>query len=107
MKKRQYVQMNIIGRQVQLKTDMRIGADQIPMAQQRTPAPGQQGKNSWGMNDYGGPCPPSGKHRYFFKLYALDTKLELGRDSTKKDVERAMEGHILDKTQLIGLYEKS
>ena len=70
-------------------------------------APGQQGKNSWGRNDYGGPCPPSGTHRYFFKLYALDTTLDIKMESTKKDVEKAMRGHILDKAELVGLYEKS
>ena len=69
--------------------------------------PGTQGKNSWGRNDYGGPCPPSGTHRYFFKIYALDTKLDLPEGASKQQVEQAMEEHILDQAELIGLYKKS
>ncbi len=69
--------------------------------------PGLQGKNSWGRNDYGGPCPPSGTHRYFFKLYALDAQLNLKEGAGKKQVEEAMKGHILEKVELIGLYKKS
>ena len=69
--------------------------------------PGTQGKNSWGRNDYGGPCPPSGTHRYFFKLYALDTQLNLSEGASKKEVENAIKGHILEQTELIGLYEKT
>ena len=69
--------------------------------------PGHQGTNSWGRNDYGGPCPPSGTHRYFFKLYALDKPLGLPQGARKKDIEKAMHGHVLDEAQLIGLYEKS
>lgn len=65
-----------------------------------------QGKNSWGDNRYGGPCPPSGTHRYFFKLYALDTKLGLEEGATKGEVESAMKGHILEKTELMGLFSK-
>ena len=70
-------------------------------------APGTQGKNSWGRNDYGGPCPPSGTHRYFFKLYALDSELELKEGATKTELETAMDGHILEQSELIGLYQKS
>jgi len=69
--------------------------------------PGTQGKNSWGRSDYGGPCPPSGTHRYFFKLYALDTQLNLSEGVSKKEVEDAMKGHILEQTELIGLYKKT
>ncbi|MBW2992325.1 YbhB/YbcL family Raf kinase inhibitor-like protein [Candidatus Woesearchaeota archaeon] len=69
--------------------------------------PGVQGMNDFGKHDYGGPCPPSGTHRYMFKLYALDTELDIDESAHKKDVEKAMEGHILAKTQLIGLYQKS
>lgn len=68
---------------------------------------GRQGMNSGGRVGYGGPCPPIGKHRYFFKLYALDSALDLSEDATKKDVEDAMEGHVLEKAELVGLYEKS
>lgn len=65
-----------------------------------------QGVNSWRRNDYGGPCPPSGTHRYFFKLYALDTMLDLELAAGKRRVETAMKGHILGEAQLIGLYQK-
>jgi len=67
---------------------------------------GVGGKNSWGKIGYGGPCPPDREHRYFFKLYALDTLLELHEGSGKVDIEKAMEGHILERAELIGLYER-
>ena len=66
-----------------------------------------QGKNSADSNKYVGPCPPSGTHRYFFKLYALDKMLVLSSDSDKNALELAMEGHILGKADLIGLYDRS
>ena len=69
-------------------------------------APGTQGKNSWGRNNYGGPCPPRGKHRYIFKLYALDSKLDLPVGATKSELEKAMVGHILEQTELLGSYQK-
>lgn len=72
----------------------------------RLPAGAVQGRNSWGRNDYGGPCPPIGTHRYFFKLYALDTTLDLPGTATKADVEAAMDGHVLDQAELIGTYRK-
>ncbi len=65
-----------------------------------------QGRNTSGKNQYIGPCPPDGQHRYFFKLYALDAMLTLAAGCTKKEVEKAMQGHILAQCQLIGLYEK-
>ena len=68
--------------------------------------PGKQGLNDFGRKDYGGPCPPSGTHRYFFKLYALDNVLDLNEGIKKEALEEAMEGHILDKAELIGLYKK-
>ena len=68
--------------------------------------PGEQGWNNFGKQDYGGPCPPSGTHRYFFKLYALDMQLKLKDKVDKKSLERAMEGHILEKAELIGLFKK-
>ena len=55
---------------------------------------------------HGGPCPPIGEHRYFFKLFALDTTLDLKSGATKNGVVKAMEGHILTSTELIGLYKK-
>lgn len=68
------------------------------------PAGAVQGTNSWGRTEYGGPCPPIGTHRYFFKLYALDTDLALGTTSIKADVEAAMQGHVLARAELIGLF---
>ena len=65
-----------------------------------------QGRNSWNRNDYGGPCPPSGTHRYYFKLYALDTPLTLAPSATKADLERAMQGHVLAAGQLMGTYKR-
>ncbi|MFO8053009.1 MAG: YbhB/YbcL family Raf kinase inhibitor-like protein [Candidatus Omnitrophota bacterium] len=68
--------------------------------------PGKEAINNFGKKSYGGPCPPSGTHRYFFKIYALDGELDLQPEAEKKDLEKAMEGRILDKTELIGLYKK-
>ena len=67
---------------------------------------GTLGKNSWGRIGYGGPCPPSGIHRYFFKLYALDIILNLPEGTAKKQVEAAMQNHILANSELIGLYKR-
>jgi Raf kinase inhibitor-like YbhB/YbcL family protein len=66
-----------------------------------------QGKNDWGKSEYGGPCPPIGRHRYFFKLYALDTQLTGLSSPTKADLERAMKGHVIDSGELVGTYQKS
>lgn len=68
------------------------------------PEGGVESVTSFGKSGYGGPCPPSGTHHYFFKLYALDQMLELDSSSKKEDLEKAMEGHIIDQTELIGLY---
>ena len=65
-----------------------------------------QGKNDWGRTGYGGPCPPIGRHRYFHKLYALDIVLPDLGTPTKKQVEDAMEGHILAVAELVGTYQK-
>jgi len=65
-----------------------------------------QGINDFGKSSYGGPCPPSGTHRYFFKAYALDTVLNLPQNSRKADLEKAMKGHILGQGQLMGTYKK-
>lgn len=67
---------------------------------------GVGGLNSWGRTDYGGPCPGSGKHRYQFKLYALDTRLDLPTGTDKKTLEQAMAGHILDQIIHTGLYQR-
>jgi len=68
--------------------------------------PGVEGLNDFRKHSYGGPCPPSGTHRYFFKVYALDTKLDLNSNSRKKNVEKAMKGHILAEGVLVGLYSR-
>ena len=66
-----------------------------------------QGRNSWGANAYGGPCPPSGEHRYFFRLYAVDVK-ELGLDSSAdvRMVEQMMYNHVVAEAELVGLFSK-
>ena len=66
--------------------------------------PGVEGINDFDRHSYGGPCPPSGTHRYYFKVYSVDVKLSLKPDSRKKDVENAMMGHVLAKGALVGLY---
>jgi len=70
------------------------------------PAGTLEGRNDWGRTGYGGPCPPVGRHRYFFKLYALDVALpDLGQPD-KARLERAMQGHVLVQQQLVGTYAK-
>jgi Raf kinase inhibitor-like YbhB/YbcL family protein len=69
--------------------------------------PGTEGMNDSRRRSYGGPCPPSGTHRYFFKVYALDVKLDLSPAARKRDVEKAMQGHVLAKGELVGLYRRS
>lgn len=69
-------------------------------------AGGTQGKNSFGKVGYGGPCPPGGEHRYFFKLYALDSQLNLEPGISKSELLKAMEGHILEETQIMGTYAR-
>ena len=64
------------------------------------------GNNSWGRAEYGGPCPPSGTHRYFFKLYALDTTISLLPGATKQELLNAMDGHILAETGLMGTFSR-
>jgi len=66
----------------------------------------QQGQNSWGKLGYGGPCPPSGTHRYTFTLYALDAPLDLEAGAKKGALFQAMQGHVLAQAQLTGLYSK-
>jgi Raf kinase inhibitor-like YbhB/YbcL family protein len=70
-------------------------------------APGGIGKNGNMENNYYGPCPPSGEHHYHFKLYALDTKLDLPGNTDKGSLMNAMEGHVLASGDLIGIYKKS
>jgi Raf kinase inhibitor-like YbhB/YbcL family protein len=69
--------------------------------------PGVEGMNDFRKIGYGGPCPPSGTHRYFFRVYALDKKLEIKAGAGRKDVENAMIGHILAEGELVGKYGKA
>lgn len=74
---------------------------------QDLPGGTKEGLNDWKRTGYGGPCPPIGRHRYFHKLYALDVVLpDLGK-ATKRELEKALEGHILAKVELIGTYKRS
>lgn len=70
------------------------------------PSGARQGSNDFQRIGYGGPCPPGGTHRYFFKLYALDQVLELPAGSTKQQLLKAMEGHVLGQTELVGRYQR-
>ena len=69
--------------------------------------PGEQGINDSGRRDYHGPCPPSGTHRYFFKIYALGAELNLRAGLNKQELEKAMQGHILENAELVGPYKKT
>lgn len=91
--------------------DIPATARQLPENVAKTaalPGGGNQGTNDFRKTGYGGPCPPPGKpHRYFFKLYALDAKLDLKPGAAKKDVEQAMKGHVLAEAQLMGRYQRN
>jgi Raf kinase inhibitor-like YbhB/YbcL family protein len=67
----------------------------------------RQGTTDFKRTGYGGPCPPSGTHRYYFKLYALDTVLDLDQKTTKPKLESAMKGHVLGQTTLMGTYSRA
>ncbi|MFA5899338.1 MAG: YbhB/YbcL family Raf kinase inhibitor-like protein [Hyphomicrobium sp.] len=79
----------------------------FPEGMQSLPAGTKEGLNDWKRTGYGGPCPPIGRHRYFFKLYALDTQLSGLEKPTKDEVLKAMQGHVLAEAQVIGTYQKS
>jgi len=70
------------------------------------PANAEVGKNDFGKLEYGGPCPPAGTHRYFFKVYALDTVLNLSQGANRSQLDQIMKGHIIDKGELMGKYSK-
>jgi Raf kinase inhibitor-like YbhB/YbcL family protein len=69
-------------------------------------AKARQGKNDFGKHGYGGPCPPGGTHRYFFRLYALDMSLDLASSATRGDVLKAITGHIVAEGRLVGKYAR-
>ena len=77
-----------------------LGADELP-------AGTMEGQNDWKNLGYGGPCPPTGRHRYFHKLYALDTVLDDLEAPTKAQLTKAMEGNVLDHAELVGTYENN
>ena len=84
-----------------------IKTDTTSIAENSVPVGAVEGTTDFGRPDWGGPCPPSGIHHYQFKLYALDTELALPSSTKKAELEQAMQGHILDQTVLIGLYQRS
>jgi Raf kinase inhibitor-like YbhB/YbcL family protein len=86
--------------------DIPPGTAGLPESVTTLPSGTKEGMNDWKRTGYGGPCPPIGRHRYFFKLYALDNTLELTRP-TKTAVLSAMEGHVLAEAQMIGTYQKA
>jgi len=82
-----------------------IGPDTKEIREHSVPSGAKEGMNDFRKLNYGGPCPPSGTHRYFFKLYALDIALNLDSDTNKAGLEKAMRGHILGQAEMIGLYK--
>lgn len=85
--------------------NLAANTQELPEGHQ-APAPAVEGKTDFGTNGYGGPCPPSGNHRYFFKLYALSTVLDLSQDSNPLELAKDMEGKILATAVLMGTYQK-
>ncbi|MEX2154978.1 MAG: YbhB/YbcL family Raf kinase inhibitor-like protein [Gemmatimonadaceae bacterium] len=85
--------------------DISASATGIPKGG-KTPTGARDGKNDWKRTGYGGPCPPIGRHRYFFKLHALDTTLGDLKSPTKTQVLDAMKGHVLEQAELMGTYER-
>ena len=79
----------------------------LEQAGRHSPSGSLDGLNDWKRAGYGGPCPPIGRHRYFFKLYALDAILPDLKQPTKQQLEKAMEKHVLAKAELIGTYHKA
>jgi len=75
-------------------------------ATDKPPTGGKHGKNDFGKPGFGGPCPPSGTHRYFFKLYAVDSETSLNPGASKDQVLKAIEGHILGQGELMGTYKR-
>lgn len=87
--------------------DIAPDTDSLPLGGRTLPAGARNGLNDWHRLGYGGPCPPVGRHRYSFRLYALDTWLTALNRPTKSIVEHAMKGHVLAQAELVGTYEKS
>ena len=83
-----------------------ITPDTSEIGEGEVPKGSMEGGTDFGRPGYGGPCPHLGTHRYFFKLSALDTKLALPKESTKKDLEAAMAGHVIEQAELMGIYAR-
>jgi len=88
-----------------LPANLRELPEKLPR-EKTLPGGGTQGTNSFGKIGYGGPCPPSGTHRYFFKVYALNAQTNLAPGKSKEDLLETMEGHILAQGQIMGRYKK-
>ena len=88
-----------------LPSDAKELAENIP-SEETLPNGARQGVSDFGRIGYGGPCPPSGTHRYFFKIYALDTEIGLEAGADKRQLLKTMEGHILEQGRLIGKYKR-
>ena len=84
----------------------RSALSEFKIKEAQTPVGAKQGKNSWGILSYRGPCPPSGTHRYFFSIYALDTLLNLSEGAERKEIEKGMKSHIIGKGVLMGFFSK-
>lgn len=83
-----------------------IDPTQTDIVENSGPIGATEGVTGFGTHGYGGPCPPSGTHRYFFKLFALDTTLDLPETATRRELERSMAPHIIETAELMGLYER-
>jgi Raf kinase inhibitor-like YbhB/YbcL family protein len=88
-----------------ISPDTKHVEEKVP-SEEQVPGLGMQGKNDAGKIGYIGPAPPSGTHRYFFHLYALDKMLDVGPGATHKDINAATKGHVLAQAELMGTYEK-
>jgi Raf kinase inhibitor-like YbhB/YbcL family protein len=84
-----------------------VPASESAIREGASPRGARAGKNSWGRSGYGGPCPPSGTHRYFFKLYAVDRALGVAPGITAAELVRALQGHVLAEAVLMGRYART
>lgn len=83
-----------------------VAPETIEIPENSAPQGASQGQTDFGRVGYGGPCPPSGEHRYFFRLYALDKKLDLEQGASREELDEAMKDSIIESAELIGLYSR-